>query len=318
MVAWTMEVQHQPWWTPGPVWTMWLGQGVRYNCLIRASMLFLFNTYHAVPNLRYIFQVARGSLRRSSWRKSRLFMSDATKPVFKPKKGGIPSLRWGIRLAGMSQGLSSWNMFGIEHLNSRNAFYIRKIVSLAPNNWSGLASKELWRSAVAMGPTSWGWFSIFNFLLWSTNNAIDPQGANALPCFRKNQYDGVDEFWVDVRTTGTAAYEETDVEKSKQRSHVDSFLHLITCYVQPAHLYMWWSIYIKCSKYAPTIWSHGPIRNVMPLWMAPISLATWMSYLPMPLTSLQSRLELTRTCRLLRTLVLLTRSSMNMSSSSVV
>jgi len=76
--------------------------------------------------------------------------------------------------------------------------------------------------------TEKGWYSkseMRDTLSWDETRiegAVKKCRANGATFVRKNQYDGVDEFWVDVRTTGTAAYEETDVEKSKQRSYAES------------------------------------------------------------------------------------------------
>ena len=36
---------------------------------------------------------------------------------------------------------------------------------------------------------------------------------------RRNQYDGVEEYWIDVRTTGSATYSETSTEKTKHEQH---------------------------------------------------------------------------------------------------
>lgn len=34
---------------------------------------------------------------------------------------------------------------------------------------------------------------------------------------RNNQYDGVEEFWVDVRTTGSQIYEEKELEREEHK-----------------------------------------------------------------------------------------------------
>ncbi len=40
---------------------------------------------------------------------------------------------------------------------------------------------------------------------------------------RSNQYDGVEEFWVDVRTTGLQSYSEKHTEQEKQTKICRSF-----------------------------------------------------------------------------------------------
>ena len=39
---------------------------------------------------------------------------------------------------------------------------------------------------------------------------------------RTNQYDGVDEFWVDVRTTGSHTYSEKELEQEKHTRTMES------------------------------------------------------------------------------------------------
>lgn len=77
----------------------------------------------------------------------------------------------------------------------------------------GLALREL-RVSAAETPKLWSgrWWVVTQYgvtVLFAICYTFNP----AFVLVRKNQYDGVEEFWVDVRTTGSAEYMEKNTER---------------------------------------------------------------------------------------------------------
>lgn len=75
--------------------------------------------------------------------------------------------------------------------------------------------------------TTRGWYSkkeMADDLNWDEqriNGAVKKCRRNPA-LVRTNQYDGVDEFWVDVRTTGSHTYNEKELEQEKHTRTLES------------------------------------------------------------------------------------------------